>query len=71
MWIDHQLCGRQRIAGVELGGCGGGYSVFRRCARTLVGYLPALLPVAAAFFVTNYAAHDRWIPAYAHRDVGS
>lgn len=48
----------------------GGILVFVDLRRTLLGYLPALVPVAAAFFITNYAAHDRWIPPYAHRDVG-
>ncbi|MCC7339219.1 MAG: hypothetical protein IT422_29345 [Pirellulaceae bacterium] len=48
-----------------------GILIFVDARRTIVGYVPALLPVAAAFFVTNYAAHDRWIPAYAHRDVGA
>lgn len=48
----------------------GGILVFADVRRTLLGYLPALVPVAAAFFITNYAAHDRWIPPYAHRDVG-
>lgn len=48
-----------------------GILIFVDARRMLLGYLPALAPVAVAFFVTNYAAHDRWIPAYAHRDVGS
>lgn len=48
----------------------GGILVFFDLRRTLLAYLPALVPVAAAFFITNYAAHDRWIPPYAHRDVG-
>ena len=39
--------------------------------RTLLAYLPALLPVAIAFFVTNYIAHGVLRPAYAHRDLGS
>ncbi len=38
--------------------------------RTVCGYVPALLPVALAFFGTNYLAHQDWRPAYAHRDVG-
>ncbi len=38
--------------------------------RALLGYVPALLPVALAFFLTNYIAHGEWNPAYAHRDVG-
>ncbi len=39
--------------------------------RTLLVYVPFLLPVAIAFFVTNYLAHGVWRPAYAHRDLGS
>jgi hypothetical protein len=38
--------------------------------RTLFIYSPALLPVAIAFFATNYAAHGVLRPAYAHRDLG-
>lgn len=39
--------------------------------RTLLAYVPALLPVAIAFFVTNYIAHGVWRPAYTHRDLGA
>jgi hypothetical protein len=38
--------------------------------KTLIGYSLALLPVAAAFFGTNYIAHGELVPAYAHRDLG-
>ncbi len=38
--------------------------------KTLLAYVPALLPVALAFFAANYAAHGEWNPAYAHRGVG-
>ncbi len=48
----------------------GGILLLIDARRTLLGYLPALLPVALAFFVANYAAHGQWIPAYAHRGVG-
>ncbi len=33
----------------------------------LLGFAPAALVIAGAFFVTNYAAHNTWIPPYAHR----
>ncbi len=39
--------------------------------RTLLAYVPALLPVAIAFFATNYIAHGVWRPAYTHRDLGA
>jgi hypothetical protein len=48
----------------------GGILIFIDPRRTLGGYVPALLPVAIAFFATNFAAHGQWIPAYAHRGVG-
>jgi hypothetical protein len=38
--------------------------------RTCIGYVPALLPVALAFFATNYIAHGEYVPAYAHRALG-
>jgi hypothetical protein len=38
--------------------------------KTVLAYVPALLPIAVAFFVANFAAHGEWIPAYAHRGVG-
>lgn len=34
--------------------------------KTVLAYVPALLPIALAFFVANYAAHGEWIPAHAH-----
>ncbi len=48
----------------------GGVLFFVSPGKTLLAYLPALLPVAAAFFGSNYLAHGVWTPAYAHRDVG-
>lgn len=38
--------------------------------KTLLCFVPALLPVAAAFFAANYAAHGEFKPAYAHRNLG-
>jgi hypothetical protein len=38
--------------------------------RALWAHLPSLAPVAIAFFVTNYAAHGVWRPAYSQRDLG-
>ena len=37
---------------------------------TLLGFLPAVLLVAAAFFATNYLAVRSLTPAYAHRSPG-
>ncbi len=39
--------------------------------KTLLCYLPALLPVTLGFFTTNYLAHGTWRPAYSQRAVGS
>jgi hypothetical protein len=36
--------------------------------RTLCFGLPPVVLVAAAFFGTNFVAHDTWIPPYAQRD---
>ena len=36
---------------------------------TACGFMPAALLVIAAFFVTNYVAHDSWRPPYAHRSA--
>jgi hypothetical protein len=33
----------------------------------LVGFVPAAAVVVAAFFATNYAAHESWRPPYMHR----
>ena len=38
--------------------------------KALFGYAPALLPVAIAFFATNFWAHGEFKPAYAHRGLG-
>ena len=35
--------------------------------QTLIGYVPAALVVAAAFFGTNYIAHESLRPPYMHR----
>jgi hypothetical protein len=40
----------------------------RKCF--FAGYLPGALVVAAAFFGTNWLAHDTLVPAYAHRSDG-
>ncbi|MCA9248127.1 MAG: hypothetical protein KDA42_13455 [Planctomycetales bacterium] len=37
--------------------------------QTLLGFLPGVAVVAAAFFATNHAAHDSWRPPYAHRST--
>lgn len=39
--------------------------------RTILGLVPAAAVVAAAFFGTNYLAHDDWRPPYAHRGDGA
>lgn len=38
--------------------------------RTVFAYVPALVPVALAFFGCNYLAHGELAPAYAHRNAG-
>ena len=38
--------------------------------KTLLAFLPAVVLVTAAFFLTNYLAHDSWRPPYAHRSAG-
>ncbi len=47
-------------------GCG---LVCRAPQRTLLGFAPAALVVAAGFFGTNYQAHATWQPPYAQRHV--
>jgi hypothetical protein len=42
----------------------------RSLRATVCWALPAMLLVAAAFFLTNYIAHDSWIPPYGHRGSG-
>jgi hypothetical protein len=36
--------------------------------QTQIGYVPAVLVVAAAFFATNYTAHQSFLPAYSQQD---
>ena len=38
--------------------------------QTAIGFVPAVLVVAACFFGTNYAAHGSWRPPYDHRADG-
>ncbi|GIW98461.1 MAG: hypothetical protein KatS3mg111_1794 [Pirellulaceae bacterium] len=39
-------------------------------SKGVVGFMTGALPVAAAFFGTNYLAHGTWVPAYAQRSLG-
>jgi hypothetical protein len=38
--------------------------------KTVLGFVPPALVVAAAFFGTNFQAHGTMVPAYAHRALG-
>lgn len=44
--------------------------VSRSVHRTLIGFLPAMVVVGAAFFGTNYLAHGGWRVPYGHRGDG-
>lgn len=39
--------------------------------KVVSAYWPAMIPIVAMFFLTNYLAHDTWRPAYSQRAVGS
>jgi hypothetical protein len=43
--------------------------LWRAPRETLVAYLPGALLVVAAFFATNYIAHNSWLPPYMHRSA--
>jgi hypothetical protein len=45
------------------------YLFIKAPRKTTCGFLPAVLLVVAAFFTTNYVAHDSWRPPYAHRSA--
>jgi hypothetical protein len=45
----------------------GGLLLWRAARETVLGFAPAALAVAIAFFTTNYLAHDSLLPPYAHR----
>jgi hypothetical protein len=48
-----------------------GMALLWKCPRqTLLGFAPPALVVAAAFFGTNYIAHDSLRPPYMHRGAG-
>ena len=44
--------------------------MLRSVSKTLLAFLPPVIAVAAAFFITNYIAHGTWQPAYSHRGDG-
>jgi len=44
--------------------------LWRRPAPTLLAFVPAAAIVLAAGIASDYAAHDSWRPAYAHRQPG-
>jgi hypothetical protein len=43
--------------------------LWRAPRETLVAYLPGALFVVAAFFATNFIAHNSWLPPYMHRSA--
>ena len=43
----------------------------RSIRQTIAGFVPAGALVFAAFFATNYVAHNEFRPPYAHRDDGA
>jgi len=43
--------------------------LFRAPRETLLAFVPAALVVVAAFFATNYLAHDSLLPPYMHRSA--
>jgi hypothetical protein len=43
--------------------------VWRAPLATMIAFVPAALAVVAAFFATNYLAHDSLLPPYAHRSA--
>lgn len=45
------------------------YLFIKAPGKTTCGFLPAVLLVVAAFFATNYVAHNSWRPPYAHRSA--
>ncbi len=49
----------------------GGWLLRHSARQTLLAFVPSAGLVAAAFFLTNYWAHDSWRPPYAHRDDGT
>jgi hypothetical protein len=44
--------------------------MLRSVSKTLFAFAPAATLVVAAFFSTNYTAHQDWRPPYAHRSDG-
>jgi hypothetical protein len=42
--------------------------LWRAPRQTIVAFAPAVAVVAAAFFITNWLAHESFKPPYAHRD---
>ena len=49
----------------------GAYCLVRDPKMTIVGFVPGILLVAAAFFGTNFLAHGEWKPPYLHRGDGA
>jgi len=47
-----------------------GLCFLRSFSGVVLGFVPGALIVIAAFFGTNYFAHETWEPAYAHRQDG-
>ena len=58
------------LPGLSLAGLAGLASIYASRQKCLLGFLPGFVIVVAAFFATNYAAHNDWRPPYAHRGDG-
>ncbi len=59
------------LPGLAFLGLAGICCLVKSPAKTLLGFAPAALLVAAAYFAANFAAHQDWRPAYAHRSDGA
>ncbi|QDV27187.1 hypothetical protein Q31a_55750 [Aureliella helgolandensis] len=76
-WLWFCLCGlttsfgaANELPALSWVAAAGAMLLFVDWRKTLLGYAPALLPVAIAFFATNFAAHGELVPAYGHRSLG-
>ena len=59
------------LPALSLAGLAGLASLYASWQKCLFGFLPGFMIVVAAFFATNYAAHNDWRPPYAHRGDGA
>ncbi len=77
-WLCYFLCGlfaafaaANELPALSFLAIVGAFCLVRSPLQTIVGFVPGVAVVVAAFFGTNFLAHGEWKPPYLHRGDGN